>query len=125
MLLTLFAVQAFAKQPAECPATGNAVTFRKVQEVYTAMAGSIPQADLTRGEFETTAQVEARQARVTAVVPFSQTMLLEGRVARCSVSSSPGAAAVASAWSLGRLACLSLRAKRSVSITVVAMVVSR
>lgn len=73
MLLTLFAVQAFAEQPAECPVVEDAVTFRNVREVYASMAG------LTKGEFETTAQFEARKAKTVAAADFYQPVLLEGK----------------------------------------------
>ncbi len=59
--------------PVECPATGDSVTFRKVQEVYASMA------DLTKGEFETTAQFEARKAEAMAAADFHQPVLLEGQ----------------------------------------------
>ncbi len=86
MLLSMFAVQGITAnilKAAECPATGDSVTFRDVQEVYASMTGSIPPANLTKDEFETTAQFEARlveerQARAVAAAPFSQAMLLEG-----------------------------------------------
>ena len=81
MLLSMFAVQAFAAnilKAAECPATGDTVTFRNVREVYTSMTSSLTTADLTKGEFETTAQFKARKAKAIATADFLQPVLLEG-----------------------------------------------
>jgi hypothetical protein len=78
ILLSVLAVQAFMAtiiRATERPAAGNTVTFRNVREVYASMTSSITTADLTKGEFETTAQFEARsfwsgtcQAKIRAAI---------------------------------------------------------
>ena len=72
MLSGMLAVQALVAdilRAAECPAVGDVVTFRNVEEVYASMSTAstaITESDLTKGEFETTAQFEARKARAMA-----------------------------------------------------------
>ncbi len=75
LVLALFAGQTFAEQPTECPVAGDAVTFGNVREVYASMA----RLDLAKGEFETTAQFEARKAKAMAAADFHQPVLLEGK----------------------------------------------
>ena len=54
------------------------MTFRNVREVYASMTSSITTADLTKGEFETTAQFEARKAKaIIAAADFLQPILFE------------------------------------------------
>ena len=80
ILLAVLAVPAFAEQPAECPVVGDAVTFRDVTEVYASMAASLAGSHpWTKGEFETTAQFEARKAKAMAAADFHQPVLLEGK----------------------------------------------
>ncbi len=72
MLSGMLAMQALVAdilRAAECPAVGDVVTFRNVEEVYASMStasAAITESDLTKGEFETTAQFEARKARAMA-----------------------------------------------------------
>lgn len=73
MLLSMFTAQGFAAnmlKAAECPETENVVTFKDVREVYASMTSSITTADLTKGEFETTDQHEARKARAMVAANF-------------------------------------------------------